>query len=765
MRFIRSLLTGAMAVAVVGSAQARGYGESWPQEWKTGKAKPAFNRISTFANYTNNADPADETVSEIIAATADGMTLVYSDGTMGEIGFVGISDPANPLPGGKVAVGGEPTSVAALGSDFALVAVNTSPSFIAPSGHLAVVDIATRSIVAELPLGGQPDSIAISPDGAYAAIAIENERDEDIEVDGVEGGLPQPPAGFLAIVDLVGAPASWNVRSVDLTGLASYAPDDPEPEYVDISEANLAVVTMQENNHVAVVDLPSGRVLSDFPCGTQTLVDVDATEDDVISLSETLTDVPREPDAVAWVDGSFIATANEGDLFGGSRGFSIFDVDGSLVYDAEASYDELGVRIGHYPEGRSENKGTEPEAVKYDRFGKTEYLFVGSERGSYVAVYELGAGDPSLLQVLPAPLGPESIETIPERNLLVISGEEDDPTFGVRSTVMVYELGRRRAQYPELIAGDDENGKPVPWSAMSGMVGVPGSNSELLAVWDSFYAESRIFTIDASEKPAVVTSAITIQGGTGNFDPEGIVVAPDDTYWVASEGNRSGSRPNRLLQVASDGTLLAEIGLPEEIELCRADSSSTGSLGAGFEGVSIAKTRHGYELLVAQQRGWNYTTPECEDLDDDPTDVDDAEPGQTRIWTYDPDSEQWDSFAYELEAKPASASWVGLSEISAVKRGYIVIERDNRTGDFAELKTLVFFKSSAAKDGIVTADEKQVFDLLPEMQSRNGWISDKPEGVGITRNGHVYLVTDNDGVDDWSGETSFLRLGNYRRLF
>jgi len=29
----------------------------------------------------------------------------------------------------------------------------------------------------------------------------------------------------------------------------------------------------------------------------------------------------------------------------------------------------------------------------------------------------------------------------------------------------------------------------------------------------------------------------------------------------------------------------------------------------------------------------------------------------------------------------------------------------------------------------------------------------------------VYLVTDNDGVEDWSGETSFLKLGHLRRLF
>ncbi|WP_054698520.1 hypothetical protein [Desulfosarcina cetonica] len=83
--------------------------------------------------------------------------------------------------------------------------------------------------------------------------------------------------------------------------------------------------------------------------------------------------------------------------------------------------------------------------------------------------------------------------------------------------------------------------------------------------------------------------------------------------------------------------------------------------------------KNGYKLLVAQQRGWDYTTTDaCEDLDDDAG---------------------------------------GLN----------------------------------AKD-----EPKQTF---------------KPEGVAITDSGRTFVVTDNDGVDDWSGETWFLRLGDVDRLF
>ncbi len=55
----------------------------------------SFQRVGTFANYLNNGDDAaDETVSEIVAATADGNTLVYTDGVRGTIGFIDITNPA-----------------------------------------------------------------------------------------------------------------------------------------------------------------------------------------------------------------------------------------------------------------------------------------------------------------------------------------------------------------------------------------------------------------------------------------------------------------------------------------------------------------------------------------------------------------------------------------------------------------------------------------------------------------------------------------------
>lgn len=414
-------------------------------------------------------------------------------------------------------------------------------------------------------------------------------------------------------------------------------------------------------------------------------------------------------------------------------------------------------------------KGTEPEAIEHGRFDGRDYVFVASERGSFVAIYELKwFGPPKLAQVLPAPLGPEGVLAIPGRDLLVVSGEEDDPTFGVRSSMMIYQLKRGGPAYPQIVSDNGDDGLPIPWAALSGMDAVPGHHERIVAVWDSFFAESRILEIDVSRRPAVIRDSVAIQGGTGNYDPEGIAYAPDGTYWIASEGNADGSRPNRLLQVNESGTVLDEVGLPPEIEACRAASEDTSTLGSGFEGVAVqGQNPASYNLLVAQQRGWNYTTEECEDLDDDASGLNAlGQPNLTRIWIYDPWDGSWDHVAWELAPLPENAAWVGLSEISKGPRdNYVLIERDNRTGDWADLKTLVRARGRDARDGLIDTSEKTVHDLIPDLEGTRGWITDKPEGVAITSSGDVYVVTDNDGVDDWSGETWFLRLGGFFRLF
>ncbi|GAB1257576.1 esterase-like activity of phytase family protein [Aurantivibrio plasticivorans] len=717
------------------------------QSHKHTKSQEYFTRVATFPVYENlsmsQGDQLDdETSAEISAASQDGMVVYYSNSPKERVGMVDISDISSPEPAGFIQLDGEPTSVAVNGK-FLLVAVNTSPSFTEPSGKLSVYSIEDPKApvwVKDFDVEGQPDAIAVSPDGRYAAIAIENERDEDLN----DGVLPQFPAGHLISLKMKGDVHRWKRQKIALTGYADIAPADPEPEYVTINRSNIAAVSLQENNHIVLVNLRKGKVIKDFSAGAPDLFDIDAIEDDVINPVDMIADRRREPDAIAWVGNHWIASANEGDyedengVEGGSRGFTLFKRNGKVKYESGASFEHHVLRAGHYPENRSENKGIEPEAVLFEKFGRNPFLFVGSERGNIVGVYTLHPKKaPRLHQLLPTTIGPEGVLAIPERNLLVVSSEVDDANEGFRSTIGLYQFGASEPNYPQIVSDAQ---RLIPWGALSGMVADRLDNKTVYLVPDSYYKQSRFFTADVSQTPAVIKSAtvLTKDGEPVDYDLEGIAQRADGSFWMVSEGKK-GTRPNLLILVSKGGEVLQEVLLPENVISKQKNN--------GFEGVAVVGSDANEYVVVAFQREWS----------DDPA-------GFTRIGFYSPATEQW-TFAYYPLDTAQPDTWIGLSEISAIDdQRFVVVERDNQQGPSAQVKRLYQFSIA----GVVPVAEGQSFpilsktlvkDVLPDLQSTNGWVVDKLEGVAITPSGNVFVSTDNDGVDDAAGETRFINLG------
>jgi DNA-binding beta-propeller fold protein YncE len=706
------------------------------------RAESVFNRIASWSvadNLPQGAKAKQETSAEIISATGDGMTLVYTDSPLGVLGFVDIRDPRKPRAAGVIKLGGEPTSVKVVGGK-ALVGVNTSKSYKEPGGHLAVVDIGSRKVEAKCDLGGQPDSVAASPDKSIFAVAIENERDEDLN----KGALPQLPAGTVAVLTLGagGTVDCGSMKKVDLTGLAAVAPDDPEPEFVDINANNEIVVTLQENNHIAVIDGKTGKVTGHFSAGSVDLANVDTGEEGALTFAGTLKGVAREPDAVKWLDNDHFVTANEGDYKGGSRGFTVFDKTGKVAYDSGLSLEYAIATIGHYPEKRSGNKGVEPEGLEVATFGGTQYLFVLAERSSVVGVYKVAGNQPELVQMLPSGIAPEGAVAIPARNLLVTANEADlIKDGGVRAHVMIYELAEGKAAYPQLASGMTGKGVPIGWGALSGLAADAEKAGILYAVNDSFYAmQPTIFTIDANQSPAKITRALPVTRHgypAQKLDQEGIALDGKGGFWIASEGRTDRAVPHAIYNVNAKGEIKKEIGLPPEL--------SSQEIRFGFEGVTTVGSGDAQVLWMAVQREWR-----------------DDKKGVVKLVSYTPKTKEWGAVLYPLE-KP-SKGWMGLSEITAHGDYIYILERDNQIGAATKVKrlyrvALADMKPAKLGGKLPVVKKELVHDFIPDLKKLNGYVVDKIEGFTIDAAGNGYAVTDNDGVDDSSGETLFFAIG------
>jgi alkaline phosphatase len=222
------------------------------------------------------------------------------------------------------------------------------------------------------------------------------------------------------------------------------------------------------------------------------------------------------------------------------------------------------------------------------------------------------------------------------------------------------------------------------------------------------------------------------------LDLEGIVSDGDGGFWLASEGDSAKLTPHALFRVDAEGAIRQEIPFPAALLANEARF--------GLEGITTIGSGDDLTLVMAVQREWK----------DDPK-------GQVKLLAYKPEAKEWSAVRYPLDA--AGEGWIGLSEITAHDGKLYIVERDNQLGDKAQVKKIFSVALDAFKpaplDGDLPVVEKTlVRDLIPDLEAAtNGYVVDKVEGFTIDAGGNAFVVTDNDGVDDSSGETLFLRLG------
>ena len=125
----------------------------------------------------------------------------------------------------------------------------------------------------------------------------------------------------------------------------------------------------------------------------------------------------------------------------GTRSFSIWNgLTGELVYDSKNQIDTKAAELGKYPDGRSDDKGCEPEGITIGRVGNNNLLFVGLERANAIMIYDItNPTKPVFSQWLNTGVGPEGVLFIsadksPNGKSLFIASSETDGYIRVYTT-------------------------------------------------------------------------------------------------------------------------------------------------------------------------------------------------------------------------------------------------------------------------------------------------------------------------------------------
>ena len=253
-------------------------------------------------------------------------------GAANKLAIINMTAPANPVVleyKDFTAESLSPNSVASKGGVFAVAfqgvtkTVNGKVRFYSPAG----------AMLKEVTVGAQPDMVTFTPDGKYVLTANEGEPvsyPATVLVD---------PQGSVSIIDIQNGIGNATVTHVTFTSLTTgtlepgvriFGPNasiaqDIEPEYIAVSsDSTTAYVTLQENNAIAIIHIPSATLTRVAPLGTKDFSvgnnKFDASDtrviDPVIDIKNWPVKGLYQPDGIAtftFNGYTYLMTANEGD--------------------------------------------------------------------------------------------------------------------------------------------------------------------------------------------------------------------------------------------------------------------------------------------------------------------------------------------------------------------------------------------------------------------------------------------------------------------
>lgn len=335
-----------------------------------------------------------------------GENVVYEDSTMyvmniGSIDVVDLSNPANPVFLHRLALPGEPTSVAVNGG---LVAVSVPATPKTDRGRVVLFRGETQ--VGDVTVGALPDMVSFTPDGTLVAVANEGEPNSYNQADSVdpEGTISvintQPfrtkaalkgsnaqPVETISFTDFNagGLRAGELPADVRIFGPNASVAQDLEPEYITIADDNRSAwVSLQENNALAHIDLRSKTVTKITALGysdhSRPGWGFDASDRNrgVIDIAPRRTQGMYMPDGIASFSAAgqhFILTANEGD----ARDWVGINAKGEEAARAKSVADPLLF----------------PETTADDNLGRlnvtTQFPTTSNEAGKLTSLYSFGS--------------------------------------------------------------------------------------------------------------------------------------------------------------------------------------------------------------------------------------------------------------------------------------------------------------------------------------------------------------------------------------
>ena len=353
--------------------------------------------ITMSAHYTSGSFNADGGVMEIVAynkANGHAYAVNGQDGVLASIDIAGgdtelssVDIDVKALVSDSDFTYGDMTSVA-VSPDGSLIATALQDADYEEEGRIALFSSDSDGSIELLKVyeaGIQPDMVTFSPDGRYVLTADEGEPREGYGEDDPEGSVTVVSLED-DIVSVIGFEAFDNPlarKALADKGIimqkGTVPSEDFEPEYIAVGN-NMAYITLQEANAVAVLDLDSMIFTGVYTVGLEDYsivpVDIDKKDDAYNPRTyKTLRGI-RMPDGIAYFStagNDYIATANEGDarewgdyLNEDERDFGDGDVsptgaitaensglDGKVVFLASDDYDGLDDGIDYLYGGRT----------------------------------------------------------------------------------------------------------------------------------------------------------------------------------------------------------------------------------------------------------------------------------------------------------------------------------------------------------------------------------------------------------------------------